>query len=80
MTGVGQANDAGQCASVAGDRQQVDVIAHQAPAPDLEPEAHRGLAELVEVSASVRVRQENLAATVATVGDVVRNARDGDAR
>ena len=65
---------------VARDRDDVDVIGHQAIGPDRHLRSRGCFGEQVEIERIVPIFEEHPLAPVAPLGDVVRNAWKDDAR
>jgi len=63
-----------------GDEDQVDMVGHQAMAPDLDPVLARLLGEQVTVEFMVGVREEHGLAPIAALGDMMRQAGDDETR
>jgi hypothetical protein len=62
------------------DRDEMDVIAHQAPSEDADVMAARVFAKHLEVADSVLFGEENVLPIVAALRNVMRNARDHETR
>jgi hypothetical protein len=69
-----------QTVLVAGRHDEVNRVRHEAPGPDLCARGLGGLADQVEIGSVVPVIEEDRLPVIASLGDVVRQARDNDAR
>jgi len=56
----------------------MDVVGHQAIAPDLDMRPPRRLGEQIEVKRIVAVLEEDLRAPIAALGDMVGNAGEDE--
>jgi hypothetical protein len=65
---------------VGGNDDRVDVVGHQAIAPDLDPRALGRLREEVEIERVVGLLEEGLLPTVAALGYMMRQAGDDETR
>ena len=70
---VGSAYGFGECGGVARDRDDVDVIDHQAISQHVQAEPLRLLFEPVEIYLAVIVNEENVLLVIAALSDVVRH-------
>ena len=70
---VGSAYGFGECGGVARDRDDVNVIDHQAIGQHVQTEPLGLLFEFVEVYLAVIVNKENVLLIIATLSDVVRH-------
>jgi hypothetical protein len=61
-------------------QDQVDVVGHQNPGPDLHIRGAAGVRQKVPVQRIVRITKERLHPAVATLRDMMRHARDHEAR
>ena len=67
-----------QAVRVAGHQDQMDMVGHQAPGPDLDAGGAAGAAEEIAIEHIVRIRKERLLAAVAPLGDMVRRIGNDD--
>jgi len=68
-----------QAALIAGEGDDVDVVRHQAPVPDLDARPQGGFGQQIEIERTVAIREENGLAPIATLRGVVGNAGKHDA-
>ena len=69
-----------QTVLVAGRHDEVNRVRHEAPSPDLCALGLGGLADQVEIGSLVAVIEEDRLPVIASLGDVMRQAWDNDAR
>ena len=69
-----------QTVLVAGRHDEVNRVRHEAPGPDLCARGLGGLADQVEIGSVVPVIEEDRLPVIASLSDLVRQARDNDAR
>ena len=69
-----------QTVLVAGHHDEVNRVRHEAPGPDLCAQGLGGLADQVEIGSLVAVIEEDRLPVIASLGDVMRQAWDNDAR
>jgi hypothetical protein len=69
-----------QAALLAGRHDEVNRVGHEAPGPDLCARGLGGLADQVEIGSLVAVIEDDRLPVIASLGDVVRQAWDNDAR
>ena len=69
-----------QTVLVAGRHDEVNRIGHEAPGPDLCDRGLGGLADQAEIGSLVPAIEEDRLPVIASLGDVMRQAWDNDAR
>ena len=79
VAAVGLADGPRQGVFAGGDGDQVDVVRHQAPGPDLDPALVAPFGHQGEIGPVVVVAEEGLLATITPLGDVMGDAGGYDA-
>jgi hypothetical protein len=80
ITAVHRREGAPQSIGIHRRQDQVNVIGHQPPGPDLDLGSTAGFRQEVSVKGIVGIAKEGLRSTVAALGDVMRHTRDHQAR
>ena len=65
---------------ILGHRDDVDMVGHQAIAPDLDMRPPCGVGEQIEIELVIAILEKGLLAAIAALGDVVRDAGEDEAR